>query len=688
MNKKFNVVIPMAGESSRFNYRFKPFLKLDNRTFIEHVLESFVNIEVDTYYFVITEQQEKENNFLHHVNNVLLYDLAPKIKTIKIKKKTRGPYETIGAALEQVGVLEDVIICDSDHYVDVSPIIEKVSQRDLELVIPVWNIKHEEQKNWGKLVYDNRLNSITNFCEKEVLEKEQGKTIYGILGCYYFNSTLYLPQDRKYVHFSEFFKDYFRSLKIDIAFIEKAFFFGSPEMANISIEKRRRWETVFCDVDGVLLEHKNHSTNEDNILTKNCINNLKTWRNENKKIILSTARHPRGRKFFERHLKELGIEYDELVMGLNPGPRYVINDVKPSNPFVKQAVAINLPRDHGIDKLELNENKSYDTSIVKEFKGNSFSKTLLLKNGDNLFVRKSISKVPRLEDHYNKLRRQHEDLKRFSFYEPSLCPKVLNEKDSRDDYYFDIEYLKNHQQLDTFSESIQRNVLGNVIDSLGEFVYCYKKPNEGEEFINNFFDTKIYPKLTTFAKESQVMEYLINHEKIKINGVEKLGLRKILNHLNIFNFNTPYLNPIHGDLTLENILYDNDTQDFKLIDMEGSRYVDSCYCDLGKIFQSILANYKQWNNLETVIFNKECGDKGISCIDDFFTCDEFKYQSICEKYGGLMNENNWKNVFRKGIFYMAMYFIRFVPFRKQVSDDHAVFALIMAVNWLNFLKNE
>ena len=53
-----------------------------------------------------------------------------------------------------------------------------------------------------------------------------------------------------------------------------------------------------------------------------------------------------------------------------------------------------------------------------------------------------------------------------------------------------------------------------------------------------------------------------------------------------------------------------------------------------------------------------------------------------------MGESNWKKVFRKGIFYMAMYFIRFVPFRKQVSDDHAVFALVMAVNWLNFLKNE
>ena len=33
-----NIIIPMAGESSRFNYKFKPFLYLDNKRFIEHCI--------------------------------------------------------------------------------------------------------------------------------------------------------------------------------------------------------------------------------------------------------------------------------------------------------------------------------------------------------------------------------------------------------------------------------------------------------------------------------------------------------------------------------------------------------------------------------------------------------------------------------------------------------------------------
>jgi hypothetical protein len=44
-------------------------------------------------------------------------------------------------------------------------------------------------------------------------------------------------------------------------------------------------------------------------------------------------------------------------------------------------------------------------------------------------------------------------------------------------------------------------------------------------------------------------------------------------------------------------------------------------------------------------------------------------------------------MFKKGIFYMCTYFIRFVQFRRQVSEEHGIFAIIMAINWLNALKN-
>jgi hypothetical protein len=38
---------------------------------------------------------------------------------------------------------------------------------------------------------------------------------------------------------------------------------------------------------------------------------------------------------------------------------------------------------------------------------------------------------------------------------------------------------------------------------------------------------------------------------------------------------------------------------------------------------------------------------------------------------------------KAGIFYMANYFIRFIPFRLKVGKKHGIFAMIMAIVWLN-----
>ena len=177
------------------------------------------------------------------------------------------------------------------------------------------------------------------------------------------------------------------------------------------------------------------------------------------------------------------------------------------------------------------------------------------------------------------------------------------------------------------------------------------------------------------------MNYLINKDTVKINNKNYYGLRKIFDLLNIHNFNSEWINPIHGDLTLENILYDEINNDIKLIDMEGSRYVDSSYFDLGKIFQSIISNYKEWNSLDIVVYNKTLDD--LKCIDKYFDCENDEYKNICELFGKIMEISDKNLIFKKGIFFMATYFIRFVQFRRKISEDHGIFAIIMSVVWLN-----
>ena len=79
---------------------------------------------------------------------------------------------------------------------------------------------------------------------------------------------------------------------------------------------------------------------------------LWAWDARGHKIILTTARKESLRARTERELEELGIIYDQLIMGLTSGPRYLINDV-PDGHEGKKAIEINLPRNQGIRGVEI-----------------------------------------------------------------------------------------------------------------------------------------------------------------------------------------------------------------------------------------------------------------------------------------------------------------------------------------------
>ena len=64
-----NVIFPMAGESARFGYYFKPFLSVGDETFIERAVRPFLrNIDkVDNFFFIVTREQEN----IHSVSSKL-----------------------------------------------------------------------------------------------------------------------------------------------------------------------------------------------------------------------------------------------------------------------------------------------------------------------------------------------------------------------------------------------------------------------------------------------------------------------------------------------------------------------------------------------------------------------------------------------------------------------------------------
>ena len=115
-------------------------------------------------------------------------------------------------------------------------------------------------------------------------------------------------------------------------------------------------KTIFLDIDGTLLRHCGSLTNiffEDSPqVLDGAIEKINEWESKGYNIILTTGRKESLRRITENQLVKLGIVYDQLIMGLGGGPRYIINDLKP-NSEEPTAQAINLKRNGGIGNVKI-----------------------------------------------------------------------------------------------------------------------------------------------------------------------------------------------------------------------------------------------------------------------------------------------------------------------------------------------
>ena len=108
-------------------------------------------------------------------------------------------------------------------------------------------------------------------------------------------------------------------------------------------------ETYFVDIDGTIFIYRKFETYKKTPAKaiKSTKQFLQKVRDEGHMIILTTARPEYMREHTEQELAKNGIPYHKLVMQIERGPRYLINDMDPNKPG-KRAIAINVKRNEGI----------------------------------------------------------------------------------------------------------------------------------------------------------------------------------------------------------------------------------------------------------------------------------------------------------------------------------------------------
>ena len=112
-----------------------------------------------------------------------------------------------------------------------------------------------------------------------------------------------------------------------------------------------RKKSIFCDIDGTILKH--HGTTHGVITKKpklldGIVERFNHWDERGYAVVIITGRRESLREITENQLREFGLFWDYLIMGLGPGARLLIGDNTPDGDITN--FAISLERDSGFNQ--------------------------------------------------------------------------------------------------------------------------------------------------------------------------------------------------------------------------------------------------------------------------------------------------------------------------------------------------
>jgi uncharacterized HAD superfamily protein len=113
-------------------------------------------------------------------------------------------------------------------------------------------------------------------------------------------------------------------------------------------------KTVFIDIDGTIFKHYgnlNMMVLQEPELIRGTVEKFLEWRKKEYYIVLTTARLEGMRQITQKQLTDAGLFYDQMIMGLPPGARILINDEKPDG--TNTATSFCIKRDSGIRDINI-----------------------------------------------------------------------------------------------------------------------------------------------------------------------------------------------------------------------------------------------------------------------------------------------------------------------------------------------
>jgi len=229
-------------------------------------------------------------------------------------------------------------------------------------------------------------------------------------------------------------------------------------------------------------------------------------------------------------------------------------------------------------------------------------------DGDHRFVRKMISTSVNREYGYVRWYSQLKKLQRFNALIPGYVPKVYDAGVTDDGAYFDIEYIDAKDIKTLFKENLlskeqterMHKSLWFAFDRLHTQQY---KPNANSLLL--YFQEEVLQKLND-ARQFPEFEQFYQLDVYQHQGQTFSGIKNRLEKFSkLFEQSITEESYVHGNPTLENILYDPENDSIVFIDLYEEGIVDSKFADYSQVLQCSNSLYGLLNDsVLTVTGNK------------------------------------------------------------------------------------
>lgn len=172
-NKNLNVLIPMAGEGSRFikaGYTFpKPLIEVNGKPMIQKVIEN-LNIDANFIYLV-----RKEHNTQYNISS-MLNQITPGCKIVEVESLTEGAACTTLLAKEFINNNMELLIANSDQYIEweSGEFYHSINNPNIDGSIICFANNHPK---WS-YVKTNEYGNVVEIKEKEVISNQATVGIY------------------------------------------------------------------------------------------------------------------------------------------------------------------------------------------------------------------------------------------------------------------------------------------------------------------------------------------------------------------------------------------------------------------------------------------------------------------------------------------------------------------------------